>query len=155
MRHIWAEGSWVTWVIWCFTKKLCRKHDAWVGTSPGWSCQSPAAHSCSLLNHLDSFHRGMFKLNTQFDADSLLYLLSHFECNGYPVQHMLTQWCLPPSLTSTVKWSLFRHVHSGPPSLAARLLRCCANRSCYINNGCTFSRQTLYVHMCLHFLLYK
>ena len=31
------------------------------------------------LNHLDSFHRGMFKLNTKFYTDSLLYSLSHFE----------------------------------------------------------------------------
>ena len=29
------------------------------------------AHSCSLLNHLNSFHRGMFKLNAKFDAESL------------------------------------------------------------------------------------
>ena len=27
------------------------------------------------LNHLKSFHGGMFKPNTKFDADSLLYLL--------------------------------------------------------------------------------
>ena len=32
----------------------------------------------NLLNHQNSFHRGMFKLNTEFDADSLLYSLSHF-----------------------------------------------------------------------------
>ena len=23
------KGGWVTWVIWCFTKKLCTRHDAW------------------------------------------------------------------------------------------------------------------------------
>ena len=53
-------------------------------------------------------------------------------------------WCLPPSLTSTVKSSLFTHVHSSPLSLAARLHRCCTNCSCYINNGWTFFRQTSY-----------
>ena len=52
-------------------------------------------HSCGFLNHLNSFHGGMFKLNAKFDADSLLYLLSHFECNGHTV-HMLTQWHPPP-----------------------------------------------------------
>ena len=40
-----------------------------------WRCQSPVAHSCSLMNHLNSFHGGMFKLHAKFDADSLLYSL--------------------------------------------------------------------------------
>ena len=44
-------------------KKPCTRHDAWVGTLSWWSCQSPAAHSCGLLNHLNSFYREMFKLN--------------------------------------------------------------------------------------------
>ena len=52
----------------------------------------------------------MFKLNAKFDADSLLYSLSHFECDGHTV-HILTQWHLPPPLTSTVKLSLFTHMH--------------------------------------------
>ena len=43
---------------------------------------------------------------------------NHFECDGHTV-HMLTQWCLPPPLTSTVKVSLFTHAHSSPLSLAA------------------------------------
>ena len=51
----------------------------------------------------------MFKLNANFDAYSLLYLLSHLECDNLTV-HMLTQWCLPPALTSTVK-SSFSHMH--------------------------------------------
>ena len=38
--------------------------------------------------------------------------------NGHTV-HMLTQWCLLPPLTSTVKSLLFMHVHSSPHSLAA------------------------------------
>ena len=53
------------------------------------------------LDHPNSFCRRMFKLETKCDADSLLYWLSHFECNGHTV-HMLTQWCLPPPLTSAV-----------------------------------------------------
>ena len=47
--------------------------------------------NCGLLNHLNCFHRGTLKLNTNFDADPLLYSLSHFECDGHTV-HMLTQW---------------------------------------------------------------
>ena len=58
------------------------------------------------------------KLNAKFDADFLLYSLSHFACHGHTV-HMLTQRHLPPPLTSTVKSSLFTHVHSNPLSLAA------------------------------------
>ena len=53
----------------------------------------------------------MFKLNAKFDADSLLYSLSHFECNSYTV-HMLTQQCLTPHWL--VQWS--RHCsHMGIP----------------------------------------
>ena len=112
-------AEWVTWVIWCFAKKLCMRHDAWVGTSSRWSCQSLVAHSCSLLNHPNGFCGGMFKLNAKFDADSLPYSLSHFEC-GMATQYtcLLTGiYCSP--LTSTVKSSLFTHVHSRPLSLAA------------------------------------
>ena len=95
----------------------------------------------SLLNLPSSFHKGMFKLNAEFDADSLLYSLSHFEGDGHTV-HMLPHQHLPPPLTGTVKSSLFTHAHSSPLSLAARLHRCHANHSHYINNGWAFSGQT-------------
>ena len=77
----------------------------------------------SLLDHLNRFCRRMCKLNAKFDADLLLYSLSHFECNGHTVR-MLSQCHLPPPLTSTVKSSLFTLVHSRPLPLAARLHRC-------------------------------
>ena len=126
-----------------FHQNLCISHDAWAGVLLWWSCQSAVAHSCGLLNHLNSFHGGMFKLNAKLDTDLLLYLLSHFECDGHTVL-MLTQWYLLPPLTSTVKLSLFTHAHSSPVSLAARLHWCHANWSRYTNNGWTFSRQTSY-----------
>ena len=66
----------VTWVIWCLTKNLCVRCDAWAGTRLWWSWQSTVAHSCGLLNHPNSFHGGIFKLNAKCDADLLLYLLS-------------------------------------------------------------------------------
>ena len=69
----------------------------------------------SLLNHLKSFHTGIFKLNAKFDVDSLIYSLSHFECDDHTV-HMLIHQCLPLPLTSTVKSSLFTHAHSSPLS---------------------------------------
>ena len=59
----------------------------------------------------------MFKVNTKFEADSLLYSLSHFECDSHIV-HVITQWHLPPPLTSIVKSSLFTHVPSSPLCLA-------------------------------------
>ena len=86
----------------------------------------------------------MFKLNTNFDEDSLLYSLTHFECDGHTV-HTLTQWLPLPSLTSTVKSSLFTHAHSSLFSLAVKLHWCCIKCSYYINNGWTFSGQTSYI----------
>ena len=61
-----------------------------MGTLLWWRCQSPVAHSCGLLNNSNSFCGGMFKLNAQFLADLLLYLVSHFECDGHTA-HMLIQ----------------------------------------------------------------
>ena len=46
---------------------------------------------------------------------------------------------------STVKSSSFTHTHSSPFSLAARLHWCRVNHSRYINNGWTFSRETVCV----------
>ena len=105
--------------------------------------QSPAAHSCGLLNHSNTFCRGMFKLNTKFGTDLLLYLLSHFECESHTV-HMLIQQHLLPPLTSAVKLSLFTHALSSLLSLAARVHPCHANHSLYINHCQTFSWQTSY-----------
>ena len=59
-----------------------------------------------LLNHPNSFCGGMFKPNAKFDTDSLLYSLSHFECDDHTVP-LLTQLCLLSPLTSAVKLSLF------------------------------------------------
>ena len=132
-------------MTWCFIKKFCMRRDAWAGMLWWWSCQPLAAHSCHLLNHPKTFCRGMFKLNAKFYANSLLYSLSHFECDSHTV-HMLTHRHLPPPLTSTVKLSLFMHVHSSPLSLTARLHRCCTNHSQYVNNGWTFSGQTSYIY---------
>ena len=94
----------------------------------------------SLLIYPNSVRGPMLKLNAKFDAGSLLYLLSHFECKGHMV-YMLTQQHLLPPLASTVKSSLFTYVHSRAFSLAARLHRCCTNHSHYSNNGWTFFRQ--------------
>ena len=94
---------------------------------------------------------GMFKLNTKFDTDLLLYLFNHFECDGHTV-HMLTQHLLPPP-TSTVKLSLFTHAQSSPLCLAARSHWCRANHSHYINSGWTFSVQT-FIRICVYLCMY-
>ena len=117
---------------------------------------TPVAHSCGLLNHPNSLCGGMCKLNAKFDADLLLYLLSHFQCDGHTV-HMLTQQRLPPPLTSTVRLPLFTHTHSSPLSLAARLYQSYINRSFHINNGwtfpdrhCTHTHKHKYIYMCIY-----
>ena len=130
-------------VIYYFSKKLCTGCEVWAGALSRWSCQSPVAQSCGLLHHLNSLCGAMSKLNAKFDADSLLCLLSHFECHGYTV-HMLTQQHLPVSRASTVKLSSFTRAHSSPLALTARLHQCQANCSCSINNGWTFPGQTSY-----------
>ncbi|KAF6119681.1 hypothetical protein HJG60_010131 [Phyllostomus discolor] len=58
---------------------------------------------------------------------------------------MPIQWQLLPPLTSIVKSSLFMCVHFSPLALVARLHRCQANHSHYINSGRTFSGQTSFV----------
>ena len=55
-----------------FHQKLCTRFDACTGVLSQWSCQSPIAHSCSLLNHPNSFCRRMLTLSTKSNADSLL-----------------------------------------------------------------------------------
>ena len=86
-----------------------------------------------------SFHGGMSKVNTKFDADLLLYSLSHFECHG------LTQWSLTPAWL--VQSSLFTHAHSSPFFWLPGYIDI-TNHSCCINSGRAFSR-----HTSLYFLI--
>ena len=99
-HHIWAVGQQSHLGDLMFCQKLCTRHDAWAGMVLWWGCQSPVAHCCSLPNHPDSFHRGMFKLKAKFDADSLLYsvilnvMATQYTCslNGIYHPHCLVQW---------------------------------------------------------------
>ena len=85
-------------------------------------------------------------------------IVFHAELFGEISNHLgnsnnpLTQQRLLPPLTSTVKLSLFMHVHSSPFSLAAKLHQSRANHSPYINNGWTFSRQTSMIRYFILFL---
>ena len=113
--------------------------DAGAGVLSWWRCQSPVAQSCGLVNHLNSFRRGMFKLSAKSDADSQSFWMQWPHSTHAP-----SMASTAPPLTSTVKLSLFTHAHSSPLSLAARLHRCCTNCSRYINNGWTFSGDLIY-----------
>ena len=70
--------------------KFCIRHDAWMSMLSWWSFQLPVAHSWGLVNHLNSFHEGMFKLHTKSDADLLLYSLSHFDCDSHSTHALST-----------------------------------------------------------------
>ena len=120
-HQVWAVGG-LSHLIWCFVKK-CTRCVAWADMLLWWSCQSPVAHSCGLLNHANSFHGGMFKITEKFDEDLLLYFLSHFEkmVTKYTC-HSIASTHPPP--TTTVKWTLFTHAQHSPLSLAATLYWC-------------------------------
>ena len=136
---MWAEGglSHLGDLMFC-QKKLCMRCDARTGTLSWWSCQSLVVHSCSLLNHLNSFWRGGGVCSSLMQNLMQIYCSIHSvilnamarkdTCSLNNVYH--PHWL--------VRWS---HL-SSPLSLAATLLRYCANCSHYLNNGSTFSGQT-------------
>ena len=145
------QRGWITWMIWCFTKNSAwdMRYEQAHSRDEAASHQLPIApafwitwivYTVECLIQCLCSSNALFKLNEKFDADPLLYSLSHFECDCHTV-HMLSQQCLPPPLTSTVKSYLFTHAHSSPLSLAARLHWCSANCFHYINNGWPFSGQ--------------
>ena len=72
-----------------------------------------------LLNHPNSYHEECSSLMK--NSMQICCSIVHFECDGHRA-HMLTQQHLPPSLTSTVKSSLFTHAYSRPLSLVAGYL---------------------------------
>ena len=123
--------------------KNCRC-DAWAGALSWWSCQSPFSHSFSLLNHPNSFWEGMFKLNAKFDLQ--------IHCSTYSVILNVTATQYTCSLNIIycphwlVQWSCHcSHMHIPSTLLGCQVTYCHTNHSCYINNGSTFSGQTLYI----------
>ena len=129
-------------MTWCFTNKLCTRRDAWVGALSWRNCQSPASNRCGLLNHLNSFHRGMFKLKAT---------LVQIHCSNHSVilNVMATQYTCSLNVIYLPHWLVqwgchFTHEHSSLLSLTARLHWNHANRSHYINSSRTFSGQTSY-----------
>ena len=99
-----------------------------VGVLLWWSCQSPVAHSCGLLNHPNSSHGGMFQLNAKFNADSLLFYLLILNAMATQCTCLLNSIYCPHWLVQCSR-SFFTHAHPGPLSLAARLHRCHTNHS--------------------------
>ena len=109
---------------WDMMHEWARFHDEaanhWLPIAVGfWIIQIVSMEKCSSL------------MQNMMQICCSTYLLSDFKCNCHTV-HMLTKQCLPPPLTSTVKLSLFTHVHSSPLSLVAGLHRYLTNRSHYI-----------------------
>ena len=71
-----------------------------------WSCQSPVAHSVGLLNHLNSFCGGIFKVNTNLmwircSTCSVTWnaMATQYTCSlsGICCPHWLVQWSHPCS----------------------------------------------------------
>ena len=84
-----------------FCQKLCTKCDAWVGTLSWWSCQSPVAHSCSLLNHPNSFTEecsSLMQNSMQIRCSTHSVILNakatQYTCSlkGIYCPHWLVQW---------------------------------------------------------------
>ena len=100
------RGSWVTWVISCFAKKSLHQtfffmlHERAHCFNEAASHQLPRA-ACDLLNHLNSFHRGMLSLTQNlmqicYSTCSVILnaTATQYTCslNGVYRPHWLVQW---------------------------------------------------------------
>ena len=117
--------------MWCMSRHIVM-----------WSCQSPVAHSCGLLNHPNSFSGGIFKLNAKFDADLLFYsVILYTTDTQYRVSlngpHWLVQWSHHYSC-------IFQYTLS----LATRLHWCHTICSHYI------STYIIYVYIAIYIVIY-
>ena len=120
-----------------------------MGTLLWWSCQSPVAHNCGLLNHPNHFCRGMFKLMQNLmqiccstHSVILNVMITQYTCsfNGVhcPVNgvHWLVQWSHHCS-----------YMHTPVPSPWLPGYISVMYSSCYINKSWTFPRQSLYIYL--------
>ena len=99
--QIWAIGGLSHLGDLIFWQKLCTRSDARAGTLLWWSCQSPVAHSCSLLNHLNSFRKECSSLmqnlmQTHCSTHSVILntMATQYTCslNGVYHPHWIVQW---------------------------------------------------------------
>ena len=111
------SGDWVTWVIWCFTKKLCMRCYAWAGMLLCWSCQSPVAYNCGLLNHANSFHgecsslmQNLMQIRWSAHSVILTVMATQYTCSLKDAYHphWLLQWSPHCSLSSEQWRSTFQ-----------------------------------------------
>ena len=124
--------------------------------SPGWLDVSPKNSAQDVMH--EQVHSCDEAANQQLPIAAafwIIWIVSMEECSSF-MQNLMQMCCCtcsvilnarasqytcslngvyPPPLTSTVKFSLFTHVHSSSLSLTARFHQCCANHSLYINNG--------------------
>ena len=140
-------GGWVarvTWVIWRFAKNLCRRCDVWVGALV--EMKLPVA-SCLQLRPSESSEESSQR-NVQAQCKMwcrFMALLAQSFWMRWSHSTQAHSKAIPPPLTSTVKSSLFTHVHSSPLSLAARLHWCHANHSHILMLDRLFLDRPLYV----------
>ena len=96
-----CRGHWVTWVIWCFTKNLCTRRDAWVGALSWWSCQSPVAHSCAFriiwivsVEECPSLTQNLMQVYCSAHSVILNVTATQYTCSHSSVYcpHWLVQW---------------------------------------------------------------
>ena len=128
-------------MIVCFTKKLYMRRE-WAGTH-----DEAANHQLPIAADF-----WIIWIVSAKECSSLTQSWMQIHCSTHPVIFNVTatqytcslKGIYHPPRTSTVKSSLFTHVHSSLLSLAAGLHQCCTNCSFYVNNDWTFSGQTIY-----------
>ena len=91
--------GWVTCGVWCFTKTLCRRHDAWAGTLSWWSCQLPVAHSNWVIRivsteECSSLMQNLMQICYSTHLVILNVMATQYTCslNGVYRPHWLVQW---------------------------------------------------------------
>ena len=133
--------SWVTWMIWCFAKNLCTRHDGWEVwcgaeainhhwpiAAAFWIIQIVSTEECS------SLMQNLIQIHCATHSVILNMVATQYTCslNSIYYSHWLVQWSCHCS-----------HMHIPVHSLWLPGYMC--KHSCYINNGWTFSRQNIYI----------
>ena len=92
------QRGWVTWVIWCFAKKLYTRCSAWVGTLLWWSCQSPVASFWIVqivsAEECSSLVQNLMQIHCSTCSVILNVTVTQYTCslNGVCHPHWLVQW---------------------------------------------------------------
>ena len=101
-------GDWVTWVIWCFAKKLCLRCDAWAGALLWWSCQSPVAAAFWIIRivsseECSSLMQNLMQIHSSTTSSVILNVmatqytcsLNGVYCPHWQRSHHCSHMCIP------------------------------------------------------------